>query len=113
MLSALHTQGRMVRVPTSAILMTPTLSESVSLDELNSLIAEQRGVAIDDLHIQSPISKTEIKEIVKVKDITPPKNEEHMTTEERAAKYRSEADRLYKEAAKLRKMALELDPKEK
>ena len=52
-------------------------------------------------------------EIVEVKDITPPKNEEHMTTEERAAKYRSEADRLYKEAAKLRKMALELDPKEK
>jgi hypothetical protein len=113
MLAALHTQGRMVRVPTSDINMTPTLSESISLDELNALIAEQRGVAIDDLHVQPQSSQTEVKEIVDVKDITPPKNEEHMTTEERAAKYRSEADRLYKEAAKLRKMALDLDPKEK
>jgi hypothetical protein len=113
MLAALHTQGRMVRVPTSDISMTPTLSESINLDELNALIAEQRGIAIDDLHVKSENSQTEIKEIVEVKDITPPKDEEHMTSVDRAAKYRSEADRLYKEAAKLRKMALELDPKEK
>lgn len=112
MLAALHTQGRMVRVPTADISMTPTLSESISLDELNSLIAEQRGVAVDDLHIKPDTPQTEVKEIVEVKDITPPKNEEHMTTEERARHYRSEADRLYKEAAKLRKMALELEPKE-
>ena len=69
MLAALHTQGRMIRVPTSDINMTPTLSESISLDELNALIAEQRGVAIDDLHIQSPASQTEVKEIVEVKDM--------------------------------------------
>ncbi len=113
MLAALHTQGRMIRVPTSDISMTPTLSESINLDELNALIAEQRGIAIDDLHIKSENSQTEIKEIVEVKDITPPKDEEQMTSVDRAAKYRSEADRLYKEAAKLRKLALELDPKEK
>lgn len=115
MLAALHTQGKMVRVPTADIEMIPTLSDKISLDELNQLIAEQRGVAVDDLHLkpQTEQSNVEVKEVATVKDISPPKNEENMTVEERARHYRSEADRLYKEAAKLRKMAVELDPKEK
>lgn len=115
MLAALHTQGRMVRVSTAEIEMTPTLTDKISLDELNSLIAEQRGVAVDDLHVKpnTPDNKVEVKEVAEVKDISPPKNEENMTVEERARHYRSEADRLYKEAAKLRKMALDIDPKEK
>lgn len=114
MLAALHTQGRMVRVSTADVEMTPTLSVKIGLDELNALIAEQRGVAIDDLHVK-PISEntTEVTEVAQVRDITPPKGEENMTTEERARHYRSEADRLYKEASKLRKMAAELEPKEK
>lgn len=115
MLAALHTQGKMVRVPTADIEMIPTLSDKISLDELNQLIAEQRGVAVDDLHLkpQTEQQNVEVKEVATVKDISPPKNEENMTVEERARHYRSEADRLYKEAAKLRKMAVELDPKEK
>ncbi len=115
MLAALHTQGKMVRVPTADIEMIPTLSDKIGLDELNQLIAEQRGVAVDDLHLkpQTEQQNVEVKEVATVKDISPPKNEENMTVEERARHYRSEADRLYKEAAKLRKMAGELDPKEK
>lgn len=115
MLAALHTQGKMVRVPTADIEMTPTLTDKIGLDELNQLIAEQRGVAVDDLHLkpQTEQQNVEVKEVATVKDISPPKNEENMTVEERARHYRSEADRLYKEAAKLRKMAVELDPKEK
>ncbi len=115
MLAALHTQGKMVRVPTADIEMIPTLSDKIGLDELNQLIAEQRGVAVDDLHLkpQTEQQNVEVKEVATVKDISPPKNEENMTVEERARHYRSEADRLYKEAAKLRKMAVELDPKEK
>lgn len=116
MLAALHTQNRMIRISTADVDMTPTLSDRISLDELNALIAEQRGVSIDDLHVkpENPTElKTEVQEVAQVKDISPPKNEENMTVEERARHYRSEADRLYKEAAKLRKLALELDPKEK
>lgn len=114
MLAALHTQGKMVRVPTADIEMIPTLTDKIGLDELNQLIAEQRGVAVDDLHLKPQTEQAvEVKEVATVKDISPPKNEENMTVEERARHYRSEADRLYKEAAKLRKMAVELDPKEK
>jgi len=120
MLAALHTQGKMIRVGTDAIEMTPTPQMSIKLSELNQLIAEQRGVAIDDLAVKSPLQTKELKdgdveiqEVAEVKDISPPMNEENMTSEERASKFRSEADRLYKEAAKLRKMAEELDPTKK
>lgn len=120
MLSRLHAEGRLVKVPTDAIEMTPTTQARIKLSELNQIIAEQRGISVQDLALQSPNAdklkdgKVEVQEVTKeVKDISPPKGEESMTTEERAAAKRSEADRLYKEAAKLRKEAEELSPTKK
>ena len=53
-LEALHVGGHLKKVPTSGVLMTPTGNPNVTvvLSELNQLIAEQRGVSVDDLAIR-------------------------------------------------------------
>jgi hypothetical protein len=134
MLEVLHMQGKLRRVETNGVIMTPTMSDEVPLDELNSLIAEQKGVTLDDLSIKSDMPhmqrKTDIKD-VGIKDHTdnhsrvPEKQKAYpeilkespsnlKPTELSSAKdLRSEADRLYKEAAKLKKMADELEPPKK
>lgn len=125
MLAALHTQGRMVAVGTSEIEMCPTNSHTVVLAELNQLIAEQRGVTVDSLAVQRPITdpNVEVRDVATVRDVAAPKSEpltppetvsnEPLTDEAIAKKYRSDADRLSKEAAQLRRMAEELVPTKK
>ena len=130
MLANLHVQGKLIKVPTDQVEMTPTTQAKVLLSELNQIIAEQRGVAVDDLHIQpskaSDRNDVEVKEIASAKDISPKAGEDvtktveerlvesaNLTPDQTAAKLRSEADRLYKEAAKLRKEAEELSPTKK
>ena len=118
MLANLHANGRLVKLPTDAIEMTPNPQIRVKLSELNQIIAEQRGVSVQDLALTDSQKedklkdgKVEVQELTKeVKDISPAKGEENLTSDERASKLRSEADRLYKEAAKLRKEAEELSP---
>jgi len=128
MLEQLHVTGKFVKVATDKVWMTPTPADQISLDELNLMIAEQKGVALDDLAIKAdmPHVKKQGAEEVKNEEI---KVEEHnlskkvestdilneiISTEPKtASEYRSQADRLYKEAAKLRKMADELDPPKK
>src|SRR6056300_777794 len=51
MLAKFHTQGKLIKVPTKDVEMTPTNSTTISLDELNKIIAEQKGVSIEDLAI--------------------------------------------------------------
>jgi hypothetical protein len=124
MLANLHVEGRLIKVPTDQIEMIPNSQVSILLSELNQIIAEQRGVSVQDLSVQPNSQKpssdklkdgaTEVTELVKeVKDLSPKTGEENLTSEERAAKLRSDADRLYKEAAKLRKEAEELSPTKK
>lgn len=117
MLSALHQDGKLVKVPTSDVEMTPSPNTSIPLDELNALIAEQRGLAVDDLSLKAPGEEEKAKEAVKeVKETpaTPPKaSSEPLSDKDIAKSYRSQADAMYKEAAKLRKQADELDPPQK
>jgi hypothetical protein len=137
MLPALHTQGRLVRLPTDAIEMTPNFQAKIGLDELNAVIAQQRGVAIDDLAVKELNSnKVEVSEIATVKDISnntsndnvarttsasvtqdeqPAVNalNENAPAEEKAKFYRGKADKLAKEAAQFRRMAEELVPTKK
>ena len=55
MLAALHAQGRLVKLGTSEVEMTPTTSGSIVLSELNQIIAEQRGVAaVSYTHLTLP-----------------------------------------------------------
>jgi len=100
MLAKFHKFANMQSVPTSEIEMTPNPTTSVALDELNKIIANQRGVSIDELSV---------KEGVTSNVATPTANV--MTDDQIASKMRSDADRLYKEAARLRKEAEALSPK--
>jgi hypothetical protein len=106
MLGYLHVNGHLKKVPTSMVLMTPDTQTQLLLDELNKLIADQKGVSIEDLAVNdgSPKSKTTKK--VAVESEVSTKN----TLELTPAEMRSRADALYKEAARLRKEADALDP---
>lgn len=118
MLPSLHGKGLLVKVPTDQILMTPNPSVSILLSELNQIIAEQLGVSVQDLAIKDS-NKTEIKEIASARDISPKQNIDpvvkttELDNEQLAKKYRSDADRLSKEAAQLRRLAEELVPTKK
>jgi hypothetical protein len=131
MLPHLHSTGRLVKVGTDQVEMMPTLSTSILLSELNQIIAEQRGIAVDGLCI-SPSSndKTEIKEVAQVNEMpketasiaktTSSSALEETTTqtafdsaEAEAKHYRSQADKLAKQAAEFRRKAEELVPTKK
>jgi hypothetical protein len=125
MLEQLHMTGKLVKVATNTVLMTPTTQDQIPLDELNLLIADQKGVSLDDLTIKADMphvkkDTTKVDE-VKIEDLTNKSNQENLeptstltdTTPSSAGDYRSQADKLYKEAARLRKLADELDPPKK
>ena len=52
MLSSLHALGKLVKVPTDQVEMLPAPGVSIQLDELNQLIAAQRGIPVDELSIK-------------------------------------------------------------
>lgn len=104
MLPALHSQGRLVKIPTNQVEILPTNSTSIVLSELNQIIADQQGIPVDELAIQS--SKIDAV----AKDVIVPEAAVALTPDEQAKKYRSDADRLSKEAAVFRRMAEELVP---
>lgn len=119
MLPFLHANGRLVKVSTSEVEMTPVIGASILLSELNQLIAEQRGVAVDDLHIKPdshdvpkeiPIDKNFTKEKSVATTVEPTSFE---SAEAEAKFYRSQADKLAKQAAEFRRKAEELVPTKK
>ena len=112
MLAGFHTTGKLRKVPTNAVEMTPDGNQSIMLDELNKMIADQKGVAIEDLAIQNDSPQT----IANVKDLETPTetiSDGIITDEQLAAQYRSQADAMFKEAKKLREQAEELVPTKK
>ncbi len=122
MLRALQADGRLKKVATDNVVMTPTASSEVSLAQLNVLIAEQKNCTIDELCTfvkGGPNDPT----VVDKKKPTPvneqvasrPQAAENavLTDSDLARSYRSQADAMYKEAARLRKQADELDPPKK
>jgi hypothetical protein len=123
MLQAMQADERLQKVPTDLVIMTPTTNDNVQLDQLNVLIAEQRNCTIDELYtfVSGAPKKTNdvtVEDIVEVKDIAPTESlkasENTVLSDKDIAKsYRSQADAMYKEAARLRKEADELDPPQK
>jgi hypothetical protein len=108
MLEWLHTRGHLKKVPTNGVIVTPTPQSSVPLDELNNLIAEQKGVALEDLAINDGSGKP-AKRAAK-KESTEDSTELQGTEDLNPAQLRSKADALFKQAQQLRKQADELDP---
>jgi hypothetical protein len=135
MLHALHRLGKFIKISTSDVEMIPAPGAAVLLSELNQIIAEQRGIAIDDLSI-----KPAVKDVPRTRDLGEPsvaeaanklvQNDVTRTTSasinsdeseivepgpnaspDVAAKfYRSQADKLAKQAAQYRRMAEDLVP---
>jgi len=115
MLAGFHTTGRMLKVKTSDIEMTPDTKTTIGLDELNATIAQQRGVTVADLALSDPNASNEPKAVTESVDPvdlynqTSASNEDTVLTDEMlAAQYRSQADSLFKEAKKLREQAKEI-----
>jgi len=114
MLQFVHANGLMKKVPTAGVLVTPDNKTSIPLDELNNIIATQKGVTLEQLAIKDG-SNTTIPTISDAKGTKETSNEVVIETSKTEVdlsptEMRSRADALYKEAAKLRKTADELDP---
>ena len=113
MLTGLHTTGHMRKFPTNEIEMVPNRSSVVLLSELNEVIAQQKGVAIDDLAVKSqanPKPETTASVETPAPTTLEAPQSEVLTDDAIAAKLRSDADRLFKEAKALREQAEELSP---
>lgn len=121
MLPNLHANGRLIKVSTTEVEMTPQIGASILLSELNQLIAEQRGVAVDQLSIRpESTQRPNVEEVNKLEEapvetsttsiVTP---ETFDSPEAEAKHLRSLADKLAKEAAAARRRAEELVPTKK
>lgn len=124
MLAYLHNNGHLKKVPTNAVLMTPNPQTQLPLDQLNELIAKDRGVDVKDLALTDELENKQIKKT----ENKPPEKEEiqkklveeapyhpgyEMAVVEKpvtASDLRSMADKLFKEAQALRRKAEEMDP---
>lgn len=119
MLRTLQVGGWLHKVATDHVTMTPTTNDSIRLDQLNVLIAEQRNCAVDDLAYfvaGAPDKTSEVKTVAEVQELEAPKAQTEpavLTDKDLARSYRSQADAMYKEAARLRKQADEIDPPQK
>lgn len=113
MLLAMTQDGRLQKVATDTVVMTPTHDSEVQLDQLNVLIAEQRNCAVDDLASfvsGAPKEKSERKTQAVEPETVEVKTDSPLSDRDLAKSYRSQADAMYKEAARLRREADELDP---
>jgi len=110
MLGYLHANGHLKKIPTNMVIMTPDSQTQIPLDELNVIIAQQKGITVDELAVSDgsdPAPKT--TKTVEVPTVVTDSSGSQLF-EMTPAEMRSRADALYKEAAKLRKDADELDP---
>jgi len=117
MLAGMQKYGKLVKVKTNTIEMTPDTQSVVNLAELNKILAEQKGVTVADLALKGPDGrtlepKTEALTANPVNDYATT-NTGVLTDEDLAAQYRSQADALFKEAKALREQAEELVPTKK
>ena len=108
MLPAFHTTGKLAKVPTADVEMTPDRNNTIRLNELNEVIAQQKGVTVADLAGVSADATTTTQA-----EVAPTATDDVLTDEALAAQYRSQADALFKEAKRLREQAEELVPTKK
>tara|TARA_X000001036_G_scaffold188275_1_gene177474 strand:+ start:1071 stop:1685 length:615 start_codon:yes stop_codon:yes gene_type:complete len=120
MLARFHATGKMMKVASADVEMTPNNNTSISLAELNQVIAEQKGVTVADLALADEAgNRPEV-----VTETTDPSlnaeqvaagvsNDGVLSDADLAAQYRSQADALFKEAKALREQAEELVPTKK
>jgi len=124
MLPWFHASGKLVKVPTNTVEMMPNRNTSIMLNELNNLIAAQRGVTVADLAIggsrPAPVAEKPVSAEEAVAAYTTGAQAPLVAADDGvlddaaiAAKLRSDADRMYKEAKSLRDQAEALVPTKK
>ena len=130
MLARFHATNKLHKVKMSDVEMMPTPTYTIGLDELNKVIAAQRGTTIADLAMKDPnelpegTTITEAGSVSNMPKTSPVQAEAQaarvqapdngvLSDDELAASYRSQADRLYKEAKALRDQAEALVPTKK
>ena len=124
MLPNLHYNSRLTKVKTSEIEMIPNSQTTISLDQLNQMIAQQRGISVNDLALGNQTTEQEIAQVKEVPSAPVEYNEPPATVasqdpqsfdtpEAEAKHYRSQADKLAKQAAEFRRRAEELAPTKK
>ena len=126
MLAGFQQTGKLRKVPTDVIEMTPNGNTNIALNVLNSTIAEQKGVTVNDLALKGPGGQTApqaelaAEPAINAAEIYNSPVAEELLGEPAvlddnmlASQYRSQADRLSKEAAELRRQAEELVPTKK
>lgn len=112
MLAHFHTTGKMVKVATNEVEMVPNRNTTIMLNELNEVIANQMGVTVEELSgasVTDSSEQTEVEQPVEESVET----DGVLSDEDLAARYRSDADRLFKEAKRLREEAEKLAPTKK
>ncbi len=112
MLARFHQTGKLVKVPTKVVELTPNRTTAIKLDEINQMIADQKGVTIEELAVPDTTQPAPASTAPAVEDATPT-SEAPLDDEALAAQYRSQADSLFKEAKRLREQAEELVPSKK
>lgn len=121
MLPRLHADGRLIKIPTDQIEMLPNFQSSIMLSELNQIIAEQKGISVQDLSVKDSSSNVEVVDVAQVNNLIPESKataigtteSANINVDDKAHQLRSEADRLSKQAAALRRQAEELAPTKK
>jgi hypothetical protein len=120
MLTTLHTRGGLIRMATDQIEMLPRPAVTILLSELNQMIADQRGLAIDDLSLKSndiPNPKTPTGPALSKQDdvgktTSSSVNAEivELSAEQQADAYKLEAELFAKKASDLWALAEQLVP---
>jgi len=124
MLEWCHTRGQLKKVPTKLVMMTPTNQASILLEDLNKMIAEQKGISVDELSITDGSSRNKKPNTAKKNDPTrttsssvnedgqnsQASHKEIVTENLTPSQMRSRADKLFKDAQELRKQADAIDP---
>ena len=118
MLARFHQTGKMKKVASDTVEMTPNNNTTINLAELNQTIADQKGVTIADLALADadgsrPETVTESTDPTLTASQVAGGDDGVITDEVLAAQYRSQADALFKEAKALREQAEELVPTKK
>lgn len=118
MLQTLHNSGRLVKLPTEKVAMTPNNSVSVNLKELNDIIREDTGgapvVAPDDTQLQpaskdtsdfDPTTPASVRQAATAAEDAPVLDDAQL-----AASMIAQAKNYEVEAESLKAQAYELDP---
>lgn len=125
MLAAFHQTGKLNKVPSDMIEMTPNNATTINLKELNEMIAMNQGVTVADLAVKGPAGETvpvaqssadnpvDPVEIYSKADTITETTEGVLDDTAIAAQLRSQADAMFKEAKRLREQAEELAPTKK